>query len=195
MNLEALVADKLAHLPPGLLDHCMRVSRMARALAERAGVDPERAALGGLLHDVARAYSDQELLAAAVRYDLPVDEVEHHAPVLLHGPVGAAWARRELGVDDEEVLAAVAWHSTGRGPMSALEKIVLLADKIEPEKGGRYPGLEAVHEAALRDLNAGLIAYLDLQLRSLLDRRALIHPASIAARNAALIALETTLTR
>jgi predicted HD superfamily hydrolase involved in NAD metabolism len=192
MNVESLAAGKLAHLPPGLLDHCVRTSQTARALALNAGVDPERAALAGLLHDVARAYSDQELLAAAVRYDLPVDEVEHRAPILLHGPVGAAWVRRELGLVDEEVLAAIAWHTTGRAAMSALEKVVFLADKVEPDKAARDPGLEAVHHAARRDLNGGLIAYLDMQMRRLLDQRALLHPASLAARNAALIALETT---
>ena len=188
MDLEALASGKLAHLPRGLLDHCWRVSQTARLLAAPADVDAERAALGGLLHDVARAYSDQELLAATARYGLSVDEVEQRTPVLLHGPVGAAWARRELGIDDEEILQAVAWHSTGRGPMTTLEKVVFLADKLEPEKGERYPDRDTLLATAQRDINAALIVCLDQQLRYLLERSALLHPASIAARNAALIA-------
>lgn len=164
------------------------MSNTARKLADAAGVAAERAALGGLLHDSARAFTDQELLAAAARYGVPVDEIEQRVPVLLHGPVGAAWARRELGIDDEEVLQAVAWHSTGRGPMTALEKVVFLADKLEPEKGGRYPSLDALFATARRDIDAALIVCLDQQLRYLLERNALLHPASVAARNAALIA-------
>lgn len=186
MDLTALAREHLGHLPPWALEHCQRVSATARTLARRFGVDEERAALAGLLHDVARASSVQELLAAAVRYDLPVDSVMEHVPVLLHGPVGAAWVRQALGITDDEVLAAVTWHSTGRPGMSALEKVVLLADKLEPEKGEYYTGLEQVHQAVQRDLDEALLAFFDWQIRHLLERNALLHPATILARNALL---------
>lgn len=186
MNRTMLVQERLSHLPAWVLEHCQRVSEMARTLARRFGVDEERAALAGLLHDVARAASAQELLAAAVRHDLPVDVVMEQVPVLLHGPVGAAWARQNLGITDEEVLAAVTWHTTGRPEMSDLEKVVFLADKLEPEKGEHQVGLEPVYEAAQQDLNGALLAYFDWQLRHLLDRNGPIHPAMVLARNALL---------
>ncbi|MBI4498888.1 MAG: bis(5'-nucleosyl)-tetraphosphatase (symmetrical) YqeK [Chloroflexi bacterium] len=186
MDLTALARERLGHLPLAVLEHCQRVSATARTLARRFGVDEERAALAGLLHDVARAFSAQELLAAAVRYDLPVDPVAEQVPVLLHGPVGAAWVRQTLGMTDEEVLAAITWHSTGHAGMSALEKVVLLADKLEPEKGEHTTGLEQVAAAVQHDLDAALLAYFDWQIRHLLDRGALLHPATVLARNALL---------
>lgn len=175
---------RLEGLPAGLRDHCQRVSEKARELARRYGEEEERVALAALLHDVARARGTEELLAQAEALGLSVSQVERAMPVLLHGPVAAELARRELGVSDEEVLAAVAWHSTGRKGMTPLEKVVFLADKLDPGKEGYYPpGLEGLGQAAERGLDQALLVYFDWQLRHLLERGALIHPAMVEARN------------
>lgn len=85
-------------------------------------------------HDVARAMSEDELLRRAGLYGIAILPEERSAPILLHGPVGAAMLRRDLGWDDEELLEAVRYHTTGRAAMTDLQLTVLLADKVEPAK-------------------------------------------------------------
>jgi len=117
LSLEGL-RRRFSHLPQGLLDHLKRVSQLAGQLAARWDVDPERAALVGFLHDVARAEDPAWLLARARELGLVVHPVEEAVPVLLHGPLAAALVEQELGLKDQEMLAAITWHSTGRGGVS-----------------------------------------------------------------------------
>ncbi|MBE3518769.1 MAG: bis(5'-nucleosyl)-tetraphosphatase (symmetrical) YqeK [Firmicutes bacterium] len=138
--------DKLEFLSRYLgrdkIEHCMRVAASAREIASRFGADPERAELAGLLHDVARDLAPEEILRLAVEHGIMVTQVGRASPVVLHGGVGAALARSELGVDDEEVLMAISSHVTGRRGWTRLEQVVYLADKVEP--GRSYPGVEQI---------------------------------------------------
>lgn len=172
-----------AHLPRGLLDHLERVSHLARGLAEGQGAEPELAALAGFLHDVARAEAPRTFLETARKLGLAVHPVEAAVPILLHGPIAAALARRDLGLQDQDALAAIAWHTTGRWEMSPLEKAVFLADKLDPEKEGYYPGLEGLPDLARRDPERALLEYLDWQIKRLLEGGGLVHPATVEARN------------
>lgn len=124
------------------IEHCIRVAARARELASRFGADPERAELAGLLHDVARDLSPEEILRLAGEHGIIVTQVGLDSPVTLHGAVGALLARNELGVDDEEVLLAISSHVTGRRGWTRLEQVVYLADKVEP--GRSYPGVEEI---------------------------------------------------
>lgn len=171
-------------LPAGIAEHCRRVSIVSRGLGERYGVDPDLAALGGLLHDVARHRSGPEMLEFCQALDVQVGYIEASQPVLLHGIVGAEVIRRELGIDNEALLAAIIWHSTGREGMSTLEKVVFLADKLDPGKAGYYPpGLESLSATAEKDLDQALLMYYDWLLSNLIQGQKLIHTASIEARN------------
>jgi predicted HD superfamily hydrolase involved in NAD metabolism len=127
------LAPLLKPLPRSLYSHVARVVAEVDRL-RNGHADYDRLILAAWAHDVARAASDNELLARANEYGLPVLPEEREAPVLLHGPVGAEVLRRELGWSDEEVLNAVAHHTTGRAQMSEFEATVMLADKIEPAK-------------------------------------------------------------
>ena len=101
----------------------------------RAGhPDYDRLIVAAWAHDIARAMSEGDLLARAEEYGLEVLPEDREAPILLHGPVGAEILRRELGWNDEDVLNAVAYHTTGRPEMSELEALLLIADKIELAK-------------------------------------------------------------
>ena len=171
-------------LPTGIADHCRRVSIVSRGLGERYGVDPDLAALGGLLHDVARHRSGPEMLEFCRVLGVKVGYIEAVQPVLLHGIVGAEVIRRELGIDDEALLTAITWHSTGREGMSALEKVVFLADKLDPGKAGYYPpGLEELPGTAEKDLDQALLTYYDWLVFNLIRGQKLIHTASMEARN------------
>jgi predicted HD superfamily hydrolase involved in NAD metabolism len=178
-------------LPEGLYEHCLRVSGICRELAVRYGEAPDKAALAGLIHDVARAKSAQELLTLTSELGVHADSVEHSQPVLLHGPVGAELVRRDLDIVDREILSAVRWHSTGHGDMTLLEKLLLLADKLDPGKAGYYPpGLESLAETSQRSLDEALLLYFDWQLSHLLERGAVIHPATVEARNSVIMSLK-----
>jgi len=182
LQIETLRAA-VARLPRGLADHIEGAVAEARRLARLHGVDEERAALAAWGHDIARALSPAELLSEARRLGLAVDPVEEQAPILLHGPIGAAILSRAYAVDDPEVLATARYHTTGRAGMSALEKVVFVADKIEPGKVRAEPALAKVKRLADRDLDAAILEYLNQHLLEASRRGWPLHPHTVAARN------------
>ncbi len=187
-QIEALKAA-IGRLPRGLAEHVERVvaeaDRLAAGLKE---LDREQLELAAWGHDIARALSRRELLARARGFGLEVSPVEEEAPILLHGPVGAEILRQEHGIDDPEVLAAARFHSTGRAGMSLLEKVIFVADKIEPGKVQAKPALARVRELADRDLDAAILEYLDQMLMVASEENWSLHPQAIAARNERLLA-------
>ncbi|MBI2872969.1 MAG: bis(5'-nucleosyl)-tetraphosphatase (symmetrical) YqeK [Chloroflexi bacterium] len=183
VDLSPKLAARLEALPAGLRSHTQRSRAIARELAQASGVDPDLADVAAAAHDVARAFPTEELVALARELGLAVDDVEAEVPLLLHGPVAAELLRREGAVTDPEVLDAIRWHSTARPGLSALGKVVFLADKLDPEKGRRSPTARQLHALALRDLDAAVLACLERELARMLREGHLIHPASVEARN------------
>jgi predicted HD superfamily hydrolase involved in NAD metabolism len=181
--IEAPLRQMVAALPEGLRDHILRVESEAVRLAAIHGLDGERLRLAALGHDLVRHKQGAELLALAREYDLQPDAVETAAPVLVHGPVAARILSRDLCLADEDVLAAVAWHTTGRAGMSPLEIALFVADKIEPGKVAKDPSLLEVRELGDSDLSAAVLRYLDLYIEEALRRRLLLHHRTLEARN------------
>ena len=177
----------VARLPRGLAEHIEGVVAEARRLALLHGVDEERAVLAAWSHDIARALSPADLLAEAHRLGLPVDPVQEEAPILLHGPIGAAILSRDYAIDDAEVLAAARYHTTARAGMSTLEKVVFVADKIEPGKVRATPALARIKQLADSDLDAAVIEYLNQHLLEASRRGWPLHPQTVAARNQLLL--------
>ncbi len=183
------VREAVARLPRGLAEHVQRVTAEADRLATGfKELDRAQVALAAWGHDIARALSPQELLARARGFGLEVSPVEEEAPILLHGPVGAEILRQEYGIDDPQVLAAARFHSTGRAEMSLLEKVIFVADKIEPGKVRASPALARVRELADRDLDAAILEYLDQMLIVAREEGWPLHPQAVAARNELLLA-------
>jgi len=168
-------------LKPFRVDHSVRVAETASELANLWGADAERAYLAGLLHDYARDESAKDLIDVAESRGLTVTDVDRFFPVLLHAPVGAVLVREKLEVSDPQVLQAIASHTTGAPVMSLLDKIIYLADMVEP--GRRYPGVEYIRRACYVDLHRALLAGMDSTLRYCLDQERPVHPVTIAARN------------
>lgn len=195
--LVQLFRERAERLPAGLREHVVRVVGEARRLAplydpdlfelDLAGV--EAAAWG---HDLYRAHADADLLGLAEQLAIPVSAAERAVPMLLHGPVAAVMAEAEWGVTDAEVLEAIRWHTTGRASLSALAMTVFLADKIEPEKVRADPGLLPIRRLAERGPEAALLAYLERQIARQISTGGVLHPASVEARNALLLALQST---
>lgn len=181
MDLDLIVNALPNWVPGDRLPHVLGVRDEAVALAARFGVDREQAALAALLHDIAKAWSDEDLLRAAREFGILVDIVERHQPGLLHGPVGAELARREFGVTDAAVLQAIRLHTTGDKDMTALDQVVFLADLTEP--GRTFPGVDELRRIAETDLPGAVLAALRINLEYAMRRGWLIHARSVAAYN------------
>ncbi|NLA11062.1 MAG: HD domain-containing protein [Firmicutes bacterium] len=172
------------HLGAELYQHSLGVAETAAALAVRYRGDKRRAYLAGLLHDYGKGYSRSALGQKAGEMGLCLDRVSLREKGLLHAPVGAALLPLELGVTDPAVLGAVACHTTGRPGMSLLEKIVYLADLIEP--GRDFEGVEQLREMASTDLDRALLAAVDGTIQRVIQRGLLLHPRSVLFRNSLL---------
>lgn len=144
------------------LAHCRAVASQAHALAERFGVDVERAVLAGSCHDLAAVVPHHEAVFVAESLGLAPDPIERAAPVLLHGAIGAAVLRLRLGVSDVEVLDAIRYHTTSRPGAGALERVIFVADKIALDPSSPVRDfVPAVQAAAERSLEAAALVYLE----------------------------------
>jgi predicted HD superfamily hydrolase involved in NAD metabolism len=148
--LEAADEFARSRLSEGRYGHTLRVADTAEDLARLHGLDPALARLAALLHDAARETKPEEFLRLAGAWGLHVGEPERRSPKLLHAPVAAELARRELGVEDEEVLGAIRAHTVGEPGMSPLALALYVADKIEPSRG--YPSVGRIRDLSRRDL-------------------------------------------
>ena len=180
---------RLDRLPEGLRSHIYRVRDVALELAGRHGIDPGRAELGALAHDVCRAVSGGELLKMSAEFDVAVGEVDQDFPLLLHGPVGAELLRREEGLTDQGIYEAVRWHSTAHPSLDPLGKLVFLADKLEPQKAAVYSYQARLHDMARESLDLALLEFLSREMAMRLERGETVHPASVEARNSLVLKL------
>ena len=176
-------------LPSGLRDHIYRVRDIAKQLAPSHGIDPERAALGMLAHDVARAMPDGELLHRAGEFGLPIGTVEREVPILLHGPVGAEILVKEDGLADPSIHQAVYWHTTAHPDLDSLGKLVFLADKLDPQKLVAYPYQPLLRQLAMEDLDKAVLEFLIRETVSLVSQGLMVHPKVLETRNHLLAAL------
>jgi len=165
-------------LPQARYRHCLSVARSAEKLARRHGASALKARIAGVLHDVARAWTDADLLAYAAAHGIPVSDTERLYPVLLHAEIGADVARREFGVDDAEILGAIARHTVAVSGMTRLEKVVYEADTFEP--GRDHPGRARLEAIALQSLDEGLLACVASSIDYLKGRRIPPAPETIA---------------
>lgn len=138
--------------------------------------------MSGLMHDLAKYFKPTRLLEMARAEGLEIDSVMELHPHLLHADVSAIVARDTFGVQDEEVLQAIANHTLGRPEMTELSCIVFLADSIEPGRGDT-PELQALRQMSYQNLPQAVWRTCDYSLKFLLETHCLIHPRTIATRN------------
>jgi len=159
-------------------EHTLGVEKTAREMARVFGVDEEKAALAGLLHDCAKCMPLDKMLKAAKHEE--VDSVMKESKALMHAVAGRCVAQDVFGVEDEAVLDAIRWHTTGRADMTALDKIIYLADMIEPNRKP-YPGLESLRELCMKDLDRAMHTALQMSLRHVEEQGKTLHPDTMAA--------------
>lgn len=164
-------------------EHSLGTAECAKDLALRFGVDPEKAYVAGLLHDCAKCFSNEKLMSI-IDENLTIEEAEKSNPKTLHAPVSAYVAKTDFGVEDEEILSAIRWHTLGKLNMSDFEKIIFLADKIEPrtrEKCHCEP-IKACLEGE-NGLNSAMLQCYRQTIKSLVDRDLKICPATVEIYN------------
>ncbi|MDK2856197.1 MAG: hypothetical protein PWQ86_1410 [Bacillota bacterium] len=189
MIWEDLVAKLAERLSPERLKHSLGVAEAGVRLARRWGANEEQARLAGLLHDCAKGLSPDELLQWALAFGIVGNDIERACPDLLHGPVGALIAWKEYGVMDAAVLSAIRLHTLGGEGMNLLERIIYLADYIEP--GRAFPGVEELRALAEQDLDRALLRAMEGTIRYVLQRGLLLHPQTVRARNSLLAEMAT----
>jgi len=163
------------------LEHSVNVSVCARDLALKYGADTGKAELTGLIHDCAKCLTYDKMLELCKKYDLKTDEISKTSRALLHGPLGACLARDLFGIDDDEILSAIACHTTGKKGMNLLDKVVCLADYIEPLR--RFDGVEEIRQLAFTDIDLALLKALEISIVHVINSGLLLHPATVEARN------------
>lgn len=165
---------------------CQKAMELARNFG-LAQLDRERVAIAGLLHDCAKRLTLKDLQETCQTLDIPVSDADRESPQTLHALVGAGLVQVELGIDDDGVLNAIRSHTTGRPGMSVVEKVVYIADKIEGNT--RNPlytqKITTLLQSHTPDTLDQVVLYImDSTLTFLVDKGQIIHPQTVAARNA-----------
>ncbi|RTE08520.1 bis(5'-nucleosyl)-tetraphosphatase (symmetrical) YqeK [Paenibacillus whitsoniae] len=180
MNREALIAAVKEQMPERRWLHTLGVMETSVMLAERFGGDAEKADLAAILHDYCKYWPVQEQAKIIRENGLPQDLLDYDKE-LWHSHAGAFIAHSQFGIDDEEVLDAIRYHTSGRENMTLLDKIVCLADYMEP--GRDFPGVDNIRELAKTSLEQALIAGFDSTISFLLAKGKRIYPLTVLTRN------------
>ena len=180
-NLRNLPFDRLREISLELHDekrrpHVIGTAETARALAERWGADPDVAYRAGILHDITKALGGREQLHLCEKYGMILTPLQRENPKLLHAKTGAVVAREIFG-ESEDLVQALWWHTTGRARMSILEKILYIADYMEPNR--RFTGVEKLRELVWTDLDAAVFCGLDQSVTLLREQGRIIDPDSL----------------
>ncbi len=177
-----LVEGRLVSLPHGLQAHVVRARTVGRDIAVAIGADAGKVDLALAAHDLYRAASAGDLIAAAIEYGMTPDAIERARPGLLHGPVAALWVRSETGVGDRSVLGAITHHTTFAPALDDVALAVFLADKLDPEKVEHMPERTVVRDLAFAGrAREATAAFLRLEIARLLGREELVHPRAVEA--------------
>lgn len=134
--------------------HSVNVADMSVRLAKKFGVDEDKAYIAGILHDCQKEADREIMLKEAKESGFYIDPVELDCFKLWHGIAAAYYVRERLKIEDKDILNAIRFHTVGRANMSALEKIVFLADMVSEERS--YPDVEKYRAAVMKDLNNGM---------------------------------------
>ena len=179
MDIKEIETDLSNKLSKKRFIHTLGVVNSAMSLAQKYGGNIEDAHLAALLHDCAKEIPLLEMRDLVA--DLPCDQDMLHSGALLHGLAGMVLANTQYGVTNPDILEAIRVHTTGKENMSKLDKIIFLADYIEPNR--KFPGVNDIRLAAEQSLDVGVLCGFDMTIRHLIDSGDSIYPLTILSRN------------
>jgi predicted HD superfamily hydrolase involved in NAD metabolism len=160
--------------------HTIGVMDTSIELAKKYGVDENKAELAAIFHDYAKFRDKEEMRNIILEQNMPQDLLAHHDE-LWHAPVGAYLVEKEVGITDKDVLEAIKCHTSGKINMTTLDKVLYVADYIEP--GRDFPGVEEVRESAKASLDIAMIQAMKNTISYLLKRNQPIYPDTFHAYN------------
>ncbi|UOR12247.1 bis(5'-nucleosyl)-tetraphosphatase (symmetrical) YqeK [Halobacillus amylolyticus] len=169
------------HLTETRYEHTVRVTETALILANRFGSNQEKTEVAAILHDYAKYKSKEDMKRWIVADRRLSKDLLHHHHELWHGPVGAIMLEQEIGLHDSAIQSAIASHTSGKKNMSIMDKVVFLADYIEPGRG--FPGVEEVRKTAETNLNAACLQALSNTIQFLTKKSRSVYPDTIHAYN------------
>jgi len=168
------------HLPEKRYIHTLGVLDTALELAKLYHCDEKKTELAAIFHDYAKYRPEDELKAIILEQNFPKDLLSFHSE-LWHAPAGAYLVEKELGIKDEDIFRAIYYHTTGRPNMSLIEKIIFIADYIEP--GRKFPGVDEVRALARINLDGAILQASRNTISYLIQKNASIYPDTIHTYN------------
>lgn len=166
-------------------NHSLRVRDIAVKLASLYGVETEKAEKAAFYHDCGKIKDDTLLLQKAREFNIQLDDYMKESHELIHAPLGSKMSEEIYGIKDRDILNAIKYHTTGKEDMNMLEKIIYMADYVEPMR--TFAGVEDIREMAFKDIDKALFMALDSTIIFLIEKRKLIQPKTIIARNKLII--------
>lgn len=166
-------------LSPKRFQHTMNVKNLAVRMAQHYGVNTEKAALAAILHDSAKELPRTELLQIMQDNAIIKKGTQNRPEPVWHGICAAILAKTQWNVQDEEILSAIACHTTGKENMSKLDKILFLADMTSAERD--YPGVEELRSLEMRNLDKAMIQALKMTISFVEQKNAIADPESAKA--------------
>lgn len=179
MNLDEVKKDLKQRLSEKRYIHSLGTMKMARELAKIYGKDEEKAALAGLIHDIAKEMTEDEIYKYVKTHSIKMDDIERENLGLMHAKIGASIAKEKYGAS-EDIQDAILYHTTGNVKMDTLAKIIYVADKVE--EGRTYPEVEELRTLAKKDLDKAILVLINfvIEKSNRLGRKT--HPATVKLR-------------
>ncbi|MGX4600899.1 bis(5'-nucleosyl)-tetraphosphatase (symmetrical) YqeK [Faecalimicrobium sp. JNUCC 81] len=182
MILENINSKLKEMLPEKRFNHSLNVATCAAKLSEIYNYDKEKAYLAGIAHDCAKYLNKEEVKYYVNKYNINLDSLEKDNLALSHSVIGSYIAKYELNIENDDIINAIKYHTTGKENMDILEKIIYIADLIE--EGRDFPGVEKLRELTYSGkLNEALIVSFNNTIKFVIDNNQMIHPRTIDARN------------
>lgn len=163
------------------LKHSKNVAKEAVRLARKYGADIEKAELAGILHDATKETGEKEQMALIAKAGIVLTDMERESPKLWHAISGSAYIQVVLGIDDEEVIDAVRYHTTGRAGMTLLDKVIFVADFISADRD--YDGVDRMRKIADKGLDEAVLEGMAFTIADLAQRKITIAPDTFAGYN------------
>ncbi|MGY4690380.1 bis(5'-nucleosyl)-tetraphosphatase (symmetrical) YqeK [Salibacterium sp. K-3] len=168
------------HLTEHRYVHTLGVRDTALTLARKLGIDQDKTETAAIFHDYAK-FRPKEEMRRIIKEQQMDENFIYYGDELLHAPAGSWLVKQEIGITDEEILSAIFWHTTGRPQMSDMEKVIFLADYIEPNR--RHPGAAEARDIAETDIDEAVRTALSNTVTFLLEKQQPVFPDTLSAYN------------
>ncbi len=178
IDIIALEEKLVTMLTPERYQHSLGVMQTAEKMAKRFGVDVTKARLAGLLHDCAKDIDKGEMVALCDKLGVELDPVKREQRSLIHADLGAKMLETEFGIEDPEIISAVKFHTLGRANMTDLEKILYLADVIEPNRKP-YEGIDTLRQLCESNLDCAMLFAIDRSVEYVRHRHKKLHSQTL----------------